>query len=109
MITTIAKLLHLPFIDTVKEFKRICQNGGTCIDEDTVKPIVIELRQEYDRLRKEHERHLAQMGRDAAITEAWLIQCIDEDLKRRGLPTIQFTDGGGSECPTGWHRRPYIP
>jgi hypothetical protein len=46
--------------------------------------------------------------KEAVLTEAWLISRIDEELKREGLPSLSWTDGGGSACPTGWHRNPYL-
>jgi hypothetical protein len=54
------------------------------------------------------EAQLRDIKHAAAVTEEWLIECIDGELHRIGLPSLQWTDGGGSTCPAGWHRRPYI-
>lgn len=43
----------------------------------------------------------------AVDTEAWVVSRIDEELKAQGM-TLQWTDGGGAQCPTGWHRNLYI-
>lgn len=58
--------------------------------------------------RDEARAALAKAQKDAALTEAWLVERIDEELKREGLPALSWTDGGGSACPTGWHRNPYL-
>jgi hypothetical protein len=37
----------------------------------------------------------------------WQIECIEREVAAIGL-TVQWTDGGGSEAPSGWARRPFI-
>jgi uncharacterized protein YecT (DUF1311 family) len=58
--------------------------------------------------RDEARAALVKAQKDAALTEAWLVERIDEELRREGLPALSWTDGGGSACPTGWHRNPYL-
>jgi hypothetical protein len=57
---------------------------------------------------RESESKLEASKKEAALTEDWLVSRIDEELVRAGLSALQWTDGGGSKCPTGWHRNPYI-
>jgi hypothetical protein len=39
--------------------------------------------------------------------KAWVTDRIEAELRRAGLE-LQWTDGGGSACPGGWHRNPYL-
>jgi hypothetical protein len=41
------------------------------------------------------------------VEKEWVIKRIDEELMREGI-SLQWTDGGGSACPSGWHRNPYL-
>ena len=56
----------------------------------------------------ELEAEFKKYKQDAVTTEVWLIEQIDSELKRIGLPILSWADGGGGTCPTGWHRNPYI-
>ena len=47
---------------------------------------------------KKLEKQLA----DARTEKEWVISRLDEELKAIGV-TIQWTDGGGWKCPSGWH------
>lgn len=37
----------------------------------------------------------------------WLIQRLNEECAKVGFD-LMWTDGGGSQCPGGWHRNPYL-
>lgn len=40
-------------------------------------------------------------------TRLWLIERFEDECKRAGFE-LHWTDGGGSDCPGGWHRNPYL-
>lgn len=41
------------------------------------------------------------------VEKQWIIDRITAELKTEGIE-LQWTDGGGAACPSGWHRNPYI-
>jgi hypothetical protein len=43
----------------------------------------------------------------AEATKAWVISRITEELSREGIE-LRWADGGGSACPGGWHRNPFL-
>lgn len=57
------------------------------------------LRAERDEARGKYER--SEMARH------WLIKRFEEEGRREGFE-VQWTDGGGSECPGGFHRNPFF-
>ena len=37
----------------------------------------------------------------------WVVERIEQEIRSAGME-LQWTDGGGSDCPGGWHRVPYL-
>jgi len=62
----------------------------------------VELTRLRDELAAEKKRADA-----AEAASAWVVGRITDELRQEGIE-LQWTDGGGSACPGGWHRNPFL-
>ena len=52
-------------------------------------------------------RERAEKAESLVKDQQWVISRITKELKDIGIE-LQWSDGGGSAAPSGWHRNPYI-